>query len=425
MLILVLTVLWSLVVSFMCSVGESVVLSVTHAQVESLGRTRAGEIMRDFKREIDLPIAAIVSFHTVAHTVGASVCGAMYVNVFGESTLWVFSLVFTIAVLIFSEIVPKTLGVIYAPSLMVPVAYVVRFLVIMLRPLLWLTSVFGRLLRGDQVVPVTSVEEIKLLVALGRSEGAVAGRVADMIEGATALRELTAYDVMVPRARVIYLSGERNLEENLQVVRESGHSRFPYTADGNPDHFEGMVLVKDLLFKLRESPEDAGWSALATPLLVIPASAQLERVLRTFQEQRRHLALVVDEYGGTQGIITLEDVLEEIVGEIEDETDRVDQSIIRRADGKLVCRGMAETRKLFEILDVDEDSDMVTVAGFVAHLVGRVPRIGDSVEWHGWRFTVTRATARRAERMEVERLPQGDDRTSTSSKRSSRLPASD
>ena len=423
MLLLVITVLWSLVVSFFCSVSEAVVLSVTHAQVEGLGRTRGAQILREFKREIDLPIAAIVSFHTVAHTVGASVCGAMYVNVYGEKTLWVFSLTFTIAVLVCAEIIPKTLGVTYAASLAVPVAYSVRALVVVLKPLLWLTSLFARLLRGEHASPVTSVEEIKLLVALGRTEGALAGRVADMIEGATALRELTAYDVMVPRARVVYLSGERDLEQNLQVVRESGHSRFPYTSDGNPDRFEGMVLVKDLMFRLRETPEDPDWKALATPLLVIPASAQLERVLRTFQEQRRHLALVVDEYGGTQGIITLEDVLEEIVGEIEDETDRVDQSIIRRADGKLVCRGMAETRKLFELLDIEEDSEMVTVAGFVAHLVGRVPRIGDSVEWHGWRFTVTRATARRAERLEVERLPHNDERTSTSSKRPRSVPA--
>lgn len=423
MLLLFITVLWSLIVSFFCSVSEAVVLSVTHAQVEGLGKSRGGEILRDFKREIDLPIAAIVSFHTVAHTVGASVCGAMYVNVFGERTLWVFSLGFTIAVLIFSEIVPKTIGVTYAAQLAVPVAYSVRLLVVVLRPILWLTSIFARLLRGETASPVTSLEEIKLLVALGRSEGAVAGRVADMIEGATALRELTAYDVMVPRARVVYLSGERDLEQNLQVVRESGHSRFPFTVDGNPDRFEGMVLVKDLMFKLRESPEDPDWKALATPLLVIPATAQLERVLRTFQEQRRHLALVVDEYGGTQGIITLEDVLEEIVGEIEDETDRVDQSIIRRADGKLVCRGMAETRKLFEILEVSAESDMVTVAGFVADLVGRVPRIGDSVEWNGFRFTVTRATARRAERIEIEKLPNVEEPPRTSSKRPRSIPA--
>ncbi|MEO8902800.1 MAG: transporter associated domain-containing protein, partial [Polyangiaceae bacterium] len=149
---------------------------------------------------------------------------------------------------------------------------------------------------------------------------------------------------------------------------------------------------------------DLDFDALQTPLLVVPASAPLEKVLRTFQESHRHIAIVVDEYGGTQGLITLEDVLEEIVGEIEDESDRVDQRIFRRADGVFVCRASAETRKLFEILNVDESVELVTVGGFVADLVGRVPRTGDVVEFHGFQFSVARASARRAERIEVRRI---------------------
>jgi CBS domain containing-hemolysin-like protein len=404
MTLLVLTVLWSLVVSFCCSVAEAVVLSVGHAQIEALGKSRAGRIMREFKREIDIPIAAIVSFHTVAHTVGASVCGAMYVNVFGERTLWLFSLLFTLAVLIFSEILPKTLGVTYAASLLAPVAHAVRWLIVVLRPLLWVTNVVAKLLRAGRETQVTSIDEIRLLVALGRTEGALAGRVADMIEGATALRELTAYDVMVPRADVVYLSGERTLEQNLDVIRRSAHSRFPYTPDGNLDKVEGIVLVKDLLFHLRERPLTVDLTGLAGPLLVVPAAARLERVLRTFQEERRHMAIVVDEYGGTQGIVTLEDVLEEIVGEIQDETDREDQAIFQRADGSLVCRGSAEARKVFEALGIEHESEMVTLAGFVADQVGRMPKTGDAVEFGGFRFIVTRATARRAERIEVQKV---------------------
>ncbi|HWZ89255.1 MAG TPA: CNNM domain-containing protein, partial [Polyangiaceae bacterium] len=123
MLILVFTVLGSLTISFLCSIAEAVVLSVQHAQIEALGKSRAAEILREFKREIDIPIAAIVSFHTVAHTIGASVCGAMYVHAMGDSTLWVFSLAFTVAVLLFSEIIPKTIGVTYVSTLAAPVAY--------------------------------------------------------------------------------------------------------------------------------------------------------------------------------------------------------------------------------------------------------------------------------------------------------------
>ncbi len=403
MLTLALVVLWSLGVSFICSVAEAVVLTVSHAQIQSLGKTRAAAILRHFKREIDLPIAAIVAFHTVAHTVGASVSGAIYVDVFDERSLWVFSTIFTLLVLVFSEILPKTLGVIFAKEFAVPVAFVVSGLVVILRPLLWLTNIFARLLRRGGQAPITSMEEIRLLVASGRSEGVLGTRVADMIEGAARLRELTAYDVMVPRALVVFLSGEQTLEQNLAVIRKSGHSRFPFTPDADLDNAKGVVLAKELLFGLRDT-ETVSLSEIARPMIVIPATTPLERLLRTFQEERRHLAVVVDEYGGTQGLVTLEDVLEEIVGEIEDESDRVDPSIVRRGKDVIVCRGLAETRKVFELLGIEESTESVTMAGFVAELVGRVPQAGDAVDQGGFRYTVIRASARRAERIEVRKL---------------------
>jgi CBS domain containing-hemolysin-like protein len=384
-------------------VAEAVVLTVSHAQIQALGKTRAASILRHFKREIDLPIAAIVAFHTVAHTVGASVSGAIYVDVFDEKTLWVFSLVFTLLVLVFSEILPKTLGVIFVKEFAVSVAFGVSGLVFVLRPLLWLTNVFARLLRRGGQTPITSMEEIRLLVASGRSEGVLGTRVADMIEGAARLRELTAYDVMVPRALVVFLSGEQTLEQNLGVIRKSGHSRFPYTPDADLDNAKGVVLVKELLFRLRDN-EQVNLAEIARPMIVIPSTTPLERLLRTFQEERRHLAIVVDEYGGTQGVVTLEDVLEEIVGEIEDESDRVDPNIIRRGKDVIVCRGLAETRKVFELFGIDEPTESVAMAGFVAELVGRVPQAGDSVEQGGIRYTVLRASARRAERIEVRKL---------------------
>jgi CBS domain containing-hemolysin-like protein len=404
MLALTLTVLWSLTVSFFCSVAESVILTITHAQVQGLGKSRAAKILREFKREIDVPIAAVVAFHTVAHTVGASMSGAIYVDVFDERTLWIFSLVFTLLVLVFSEIVPKTLGVTYVAEFAAPVAYGVRGLVFVLRPLIWFTSFFARLLRRGAGHPVTSIDEIKLLVAYGRNEGALGGRIADMIEGAARLKELTAYDVMVPRSLVVFLSGQRSLDENLALIERSGHSRFPYAADGDLDKSAGIVLVKDLLFVMRKAGDTVDFSSLVTPTLVVPGSLPLERLLRTFQEERRHLAVVVDEYGGTQGIVTLEDVLEEIVGEIEDESDRVDPSILRRAPGVYICRGSAETRKVFELLNLESATEMVTLAGFVAELVGRVPRVGDTVEYEAHRFTVLRASQRRAERIEVRKV---------------------
>jgi CBS domain containing-hemolysin-like protein len=135
------------------------------------------------------------------------------------------------------------------------------------------------------------------------------------------------------------------------------------------------------------------------------------------------MAVVVDEYGGTQGIVTLEDVLEEIVGEIEDESDRVDSHVVRRPDGSLVCRGLAETRKVFELLGLGEDAseqvEVVTLGGFLADQLGRIPRTGDVVEWQEHRFEVLRATARRAERIRVERRPKSQPSNTDSVSRTS------
>jgi magnesium and cobalt transporter len=200
------------------------------------------------------------------------------------------------------------------------------------------------------------------------------------------------------------LSGARSIDENVKQALHTGHSRVPFSRTGNPDEIDGIVLIKDLLAQLYETPGEPDWDLLLGKPLVVPVSMPLERLLQTFREQRRHLALVVDEYGGTQGLVTLEDVLEEIVGEIEDEYDRVNPFIVKRADGSLLCRGWAETRKVFEALGLVVDTDSVSIGGFVAEMVGRVPRVGDVVRADGVEFRVVLASPRRAESIEVRRV---------------------
>jgi CBS domain containing-hemolysin-like protein len=399
-----LAVAFTLVTSFVCSLSEASLLTVGHAQVEGLGESRVARLVKQFKREIDAPIAAILILNTFANMVGAFFAGAGYVKVFGEGTAGLFSLAFTLAVLLFSEIIPKTLGVAFAPRVIVLVAYFLGPLIFVLRPLLFVTRSVARLVRGKHQPKVTSMEEIRLLASLGHAEGAVTERTARIIDGAAALRELTAYDVMVPRTRVAFLSAGRSLDENLGHVEATGHSRFPFCKDGDLDHVEGIVMAKELLFGTRKGESE--YSNLIRPVTFVPASTPLERLLRTFQDERRHMAIVVDEYGGTEGIVTLEDVLEELVGEIIDESDRLDPSIIRRGKDTLLCRGWAEARKVFELLGIQEEVEAVTLGGFVAELVGRVPRAGDEVNWQGFQFRVLRASARRAERVQVERTPE-------------------
>ncbi|MGE3170978.1 MAG: hemolysin family protein [Planctomycetota bacterium] len=407
MLLFVVSVTFALVVSFLCSISEATLLSVSQGRIEALaaqGR-RAGHILRRFKQQPDRPIAAILVLNTVANTAGATVAGATFHDAFpGVADVW-FVMVFTASVLLFTEIAPKTIGVVHAGAVAVPVAHLVEALVIGLRPVLWLTRFVSRLVGTGSALHQHSLEEIRLLATAGHAQGAFGSLTAEIIANATRLREQRVRDVMLPRNRVAYVSGTRTTEQNLKLVARTGHSRFPYTPTGELDGATGVVLTKELLFHLR-TQQEPDWQQLLVPLLIVPETAKLNYVLRSFQREKRHMALVVDEYGAVQGIVTLEDVLEEIVGEIQDELDDDEAHVIARADGSFYCRGAAEARKVFERLGLrDVDTQSQTVSGFLTEQLGDVPWAGAEVDFRGWRFAVTKANNRRAERVRIAPVP--------------------
>ena len=233
MLIFVAAVSTALVVSFLCSIFESVLLSISPARVEGLVNDgkRSGELLQQFKANIDVPIAAILIVNTIAHTIGATIAGASYVDVFSEQSLWIFSLVFTLAVLLLTEIIPKTLGVTFATQLATPVAHSIHYLTKLLNPLVWVASRISRALRGNHEATVTSIEEIRLMTAIGRNEGVVGAKTAGIIDSATRLHQRDAADVLLPRSKVVMLSAGQDRADAMRILRESGHSRFPVFAD--------------------------------------------------------------------------------------------------------------------------------------------------------------------------------------------------
>ena len=398
----------ALIISFLCSIFESVLLSINTAQVEKLANSgsRSGRLMRRFKERIDVPIAAILIVNTIAHTIGAAVAGASYQNVFDPSTLWIFSIVFTIAVLLFTEIIPKTLGVTHAPRLVPAVAWGIHLLIVVLKPIVIVTEKISSALRGNAKLPVTSIEEIRLLAQLGQSEGAVGPRTADIIVGATQLRELRADDVMLPRQQVVYLSGQESISAVIDRVRESRHSRFPFTPSDSIDDCTGVVLAKELLLQLEASGGGSiDWSTLVREPLVVPQYQPLNMLLKTFQDARKHMALIVDEYGHILGIVTIEDVLEEIVGDIVDESDFETEPLMGKTDGRLELDADVDLRRLAALLDVgwDPGEKAHNINGLVLETLGRLPRVGDKVEWQGHVIEVLVASERRAEKVAVRK----------------------
>jgi magnesium and cobalt transporter len=225
-----------------------------------------------------------------------------------------------------------------------------------------------------------------------------------MIEGVLQVSELRARDLMVPSAQMHVLDIAEPVNEWIPRVMESGHSRFP-VYDGTRDHVIGILLAKDLLRFYARPQFDP--RAILRPAVFIPESKPLNVLLREFRANRNHLALVVDEYGGIAGLITIEDVLEQIVGDIEDETDEADEEhILADADGRFRVKALteiAEFNEAFGTTFADERFD--TVGGLVADALGRVPHRGDAVEIDGIRFEVLRADARQSHLLLVTRVP--------------------
>ncbi len=409
MLLFVAAVSLVLVVSFLCSIFESVLLSLTRPQIELMtgAKKKAGRLLTRFKENMDVPIAAILILNTAAHTVGASVAGASYTQVFGAGTLWVFSILFTLAVLLFTEIIPKTIGVSYATSLATPVAHGINWLSRLLWPLVAVSEKISQSLRGDKEVPVTSPEEIRLLAVLGRTEGVVGPRTAGMIMGAVQLQHLQAHDVLLPREEVRYLSTTMKRDEVISYMRESGFSRFPLSTTGEIDGAAKVVLTKHLLDWLIQHPdEQIDWDSVTEEILIVPESLPLPKLLRTFQDSRRHLALVVDEYGDVQGIASLEDVLEEVVGDIRDESDAPVSEFRENPDGSLTVKGSVDLRQLSAKLNVvwQPESDATSVGGLVSEVLERIPKAGDSITWNGYQVEVVSADRRRARWLQVRKM---------------------
>lgn len=238
------------------------------------------------------------------------------------------------------------------------------------------------------------------------ASGLIPNEALAMIEGAIEVSELKAEDVMVPRAQIVSIPVDASLDEILEIVVESGHSRFPVHGEDRDDIL-GILLAKDLLRCFRRNAPPCDLRALIRPVMRIPESKRLDRLLREFREKRSHLAIVVDEYGGVAGLITIEDVLEEIVGEIDDEHDEGEESrplIVPREDGRRYLVDALTPIDVFnERFGCDfSDEEFDTVGGLVTDALGHLPEVGEEARIGRFLFRVARADQRRVQALEVE-----------------------
>ena len=322
--LLVLYLLLALGVSFLCSLTESGLLSLSHARVAVLAKAgrSSGRILERMKENIERPLAAILTLNTVAHTIGAAGVGAEAYVIFGSEWVAVTSVVLTVLILVFSEIIPKTLGVVYAGQLAPFTAYTITGMIYLSYPLVVVFQALSRMLGRGHEQKLTR-EEFALIAELGQTEGALHEKEYRIIRNLLRLRKVRVCDVMTPRTVVFMLQKDQTVRQVLDQHRPLRFSRVPIYGEG-PDDIAGLVLRHALSSALQDGRGTCALAELAGPVHAVPESAHLDLVLDEFMRRREHLFLAVDEHGGTAGIVTLEDAIETLLGtEIVDETDPV------------------------------------------------------------------------------------------------------
>ncbi len=416
-MLLALSLLVVLVTSFFCSLSEASLLSVSRVRLHGMSNSKVAQIVLRMKDHIDRPIAAILILNTVANTGGAALAGREYQRTFEGANMALFTTGLTIAVLVFSELLPKTLGVRQANRAVFWVARPLHLLITLMRPLTFMVERATQLMGGARPEGSNfSLDDLRAMARLAAASKALGREEHMIIESAARLPLLTVSHIMIHREDIGCLSLADDDETNMVRARQSMHSRLLLTRD-DIDGIVGLVSVKEVLWRLAEEPEDREEEGLkrilgesAREVLYVEPTLEVSQLLQLFSQEHEHMA-VVKEGDHIVGIVTLEDVVEELIGEIDDEFDRSPQKTEKLSAGLWRFGGGTLWTEVAEKLqikaenylpeaverDLDDRYDLHDLAA--DQLVGKL-RTGAVFSLGRWRFKVMRM--RRGKVLSVE-----------------------
>ncbi len=341
----------------------------------------------------------------------SSLATVIAIEKFGSAGAGIATGVMTFLILFFGEIIPKTMAQKYAEILSLRISPIMRFFMLALSPLVWIMNLLTlgvqKITKTDGLEAVVSEEEVIAMIDIGHEEGSLEHDEKEMIEKVFMLNDITAEDVMTPDEYMVFFNTDTKLREALPVIEESGYSRFPVrTASG--DEITGVLYIKDVFALLVEQAKpgesadlfETAVSELIKPPFFVPETMRVDDLMQEFQKLRKHIAIVVDEHGKTRGLVTLEDLLEEIVGEIIDETD-IDDKMIRRIDkNSIMIDPRIAIGKVNNFFNSKlQGPEHKTIGWLTLKQFGRIPVKGDDITIDGYRFIVDEADDRRVKRL--------------------------
>ena len=403
MTLLILSLLVVLGVSCLCSLLEAVVLSVTPSQIAaiSIKKPKLGAIWHGLKTHIQQPIALILVLNTAAYTVGATVAGAQFSELFGHKWVWLYSVVLTFVMVQFTEILPKTLGVRFNRELAGVIAGPLNSVLTVLTPFLrlvhWINHPFEAK-KGSSAF-VATAEEIAAMAGLARLSNQISFHQERIIRGASHLARHKVYEVMIPVEQVAFLSTSQTLAEAVIAAHMDIHTRFPVCEKNDKNNVVGYVNFKEMIYFMRTNPQDPSFRGIIRPVHFAGPDESAADLLKVFVEQHIHIAIVRDKNGATLGFVTLEDLVEELVGEIEDEFDKLPRMFHALSGGTWMVGGGVSMAEVAKGLNNPKLESTEKVSVWLSNALNHSPKPGDIYRQAGVEFAVRRV--RRGQVFEV------------------------
>jgi len=405
-IILLITLVLLLCFSAFFSASETAYSSLNRIKLKNLAeKSKRARLALKILDAYDKLLSTVLIGNNVVNIASSALATALFIGLFGQKGVSIATLVMTVLLLVFGEISPKTLAKESPEITAIRSAPLLRFFILILSPFNFLASEWKKLL--TKIFPAkhdrsTTEDELLTFVEEVRQEGGINIQEERMIRQAIDFDDLTVSRIFTPRADVAAVADTSSVEEIDRVFIETGFSRLPVFQD-SIDNITGIILLKNFYHEVMKGLKTP--AQIVKPVVFITKTIKIAKLLRTMQEKQAHLAVVVDEYGGTLGIVTIEDIVEELVGEIWDEHDEVVKPIKKTGEGVFTVLGKVSFKDMLktvagQLLKIDEIPD-TTVANWIMETLGRLPRAGEEISWHYLKIVVLKIIRQRVTEVRV------------------------
>jgi len=409
MTLLLLSVGLTLFLSAMCSLLEATLLSITPVQIAELAEKHpvAARTWQRHKSEIQRPIAVILLVNTLAHTIGATVAGAEFERLFGHYWLAVFSVGFSIAILQFTEILPKTLGVRYntrlAPIIGGPLAATVK----LMSPAIFLVRLINRPFEAPKEPGERrggTIDEMMALTGMARLADLIGPYEENIIRRAVTMSDTPVGSVMIPVEQITFLTTKQTMTDAILTAHFDPHTRFPIIEGDDRDHVLGYVNFKEMIYHARMNPEDPSLRGIIRPVRFVAPGMSSVELIKAFVEEHVHVAIVRSAGGKTLGLVTMEDLVEELVGELEDEFDRLPRMCHALSGGTWMVGGGYPVGKLQQTMGLTLPEAHGSTSSWLIQQMGRLPAANETYEANGLEFMIRRIRRGKIFEVAVKRI---------------------